>query len=111
MLRGFSGNLTFAIIARMLCGNHLNTWKLVRFSLFKPCVGNDNCKDILAFLKGFFAKKKKDASYWSTVYYRTCKVNRKRNNINIMGYVRCFSLLSSDHAFISIISQANFNKK
>ena len=25
MLRGFFGNLIFAIIARMLCGNHLNT--------------------------------------------------------------------------------------
>ena len=24
MLRGFFGNLIFAIIARMLCGNHLN---------------------------------------------------------------------------------------
>ena len=24
MLRGFLGNLIFAIIARMLCGNHLN---------------------------------------------------------------------------------------
>ena len=25
MLRGFFGNLIFAIIARMLCGNHLNS--------------------------------------------------------------------------------------
>lgn len=41
---------------------------------------------------------------------RTYKVHRKRNNINIMGYVRFFSLLSSAHAFTSIISQANFNK-
>ena len=24
MVRGFFGNLVFAIIARMLCGNHLN---------------------------------------------------------------------------------------
>ena len=24
MPRGFSGNLIFAIVARMLCGNHLN---------------------------------------------------------------------------------------
>ena len=27
MLRGFFGNLIFAIIARMLCGNHLNMFK------------------------------------------------------------------------------------
>ena len=26
MLRGFFGNLIFAIIARMLCGNHLNKY-------------------------------------------------------------------------------------
>jgi len=29
MLRGFFGNLIFAIIARMLCGNHLNILALV----------------------------------------------------------------------------------
>ena len=28
MLRGFFGNLIFAIIARMLCGNHLNKDKV-----------------------------------------------------------------------------------
>ena len=27
MLQGFFGNLIFAIIARMLCGNHLKHWK------------------------------------------------------------------------------------
>ena len=31
MLRGFLGNLIFAIIARMLCGNHLNL-----FSRYDP---------------------------------------------------------------------------
>ena len=30
MPRGFSGNLIFAIIARMLCGNHLNFFVLLR---------------------------------------------------------------------------------
>ena len=29
MPRGFSGNLIFAIIARMLCGNHLNIENVV----------------------------------------------------------------------------------
>ena len=29
MLRGFFGNLIFAIIARMLCGNHLNCLKVI----------------------------------------------------------------------------------
>ena len=28
MLRGFFGNLIFAIIARMLCGNYLNIYRL-----------------------------------------------------------------------------------
>ena len=34
MPRGFSGNLIFAIVARMLCGNHLNTLPEARFNLF-----------------------------------------------------------------------------
>jgi len=69
-------------------------------------------KHILTFLKGFFAKKKKTKMLPVGLLYiiRTYKVHRKRNNINIMGYVRFFSLLSSAHAFTSIISQANFNK-
>ena len=29
MLRGFFSNLIFAIIPRMLCGNHLNVCKIV----------------------------------------------------------------------------------
>ena len=29
MLRGFFGNLIFAIIARMLCGNHLNNISVI----------------------------------------------------------------------------------
>ena len=30
MLRGFFGNLIFAIIARSLCGNHLNLYLLIK---------------------------------------------------------------------------------
>ena len=33
MLRGFFGNLIFAIIARMLCGNRLNFLCIISFSL------------------------------------------------------------------------------
>ena len=39
MLRGFFGNLIFAIIARMLCGNHLNS-KIVLVCLCYVCISN-----------------------------------------------------------------------
>ena len=67
-------------------------------------------KHILAFLKGFFLLKKAKTPVGLLNVIRTYKVQRKRNNINIMGYVRFFSLISSEHVLISIISQANFNK-
>ena len=31
---GFSGNLIFAIVARMLCGNHLKLFKLIKCDSF-----------------------------------------------------------------------------
>ena len=36
MLRDFFGNLIFAIIARMLCGNHLNTMVVSDIPLQMP---------------------------------------------------------------------------
>ena len=35
MLRGFFGNLIFAIIARMLCGNHLKSTRTAYRALFQ----------------------------------------------------------------------------
>jgi len=55
MLRGFFGNLIFAIIARMLCGNHLNNhyclfyWKIL--FLFERL--EDKIKDIWKILQAF----------------------------------------------------------
>ena len=36
MQRGFFGNLIFAIIARMLCGNHLKTFWVIQWVLSYP---------------------------------------------------------------------------
>ena len=41
MLRGFFGNLIFAIIAQMLCGNHLNCLSFLQFR------GKENCDSLL----------------------------------------------------------------
>ena len=41
MLRGFFGNLIFAIIARMLCGNHLNGIRFTSFVTSKSWCSHD----------------------------------------------------------------------
>jgi len=53
MLRGFFGNLIFAIIAQILCGNHLNLRSRERFEAVIFCVnalvGNQSKSNLFHF--------------------------------------------------------------
>ena len=92
--RGFSGNLIFAIIARMLCGNHLNpvflvspqpnydTLKVLKRHLLK-CTDSIQCPDMWLLRARFLL-------FCSFLFHRKCS----RGNTSSKGQARSFNKIT-----------------